>query len=366
MQSRRSFFGRVGRYTGGGADQQENRLTEMLAVVLEEIPGLPLRLAKWWLEREPNNALAEFGEDAPTFELLAELGAPHCEVKTQWRLDGGSIPDLVLKFEDSRNARSRVVIGVEVKLGAGLTGNQIEEYLRAPQLDSVVLLAPRTGLQAIGSEARGVPGRAWEGVGEFLTGVETESDREKWLIDQFVIYLREKRLMPPPRIEERHLTALAWTSEAEDGLYELITTLDETKLVSKWDRGQSKNVTATGVDSYLHWKLPETMSSSRQDAWLEFKASSASIPEADLVNESGEGLLLIAGLTADSAVTIDEVSRELGELPEDFFRFKEGSKHRLMRVSTPRAVLGDGDLSGQAQEVADWVTEAFTVIAPSG
>ena len=161
------LFGRATRYSG-----PENRLTGILAAVLERVPEAGEQLARVWTEPHQEAAAARevaWPETAAAHDALDGLTLR--SVKTQVRTRQGRQVDLALRFgRHPHRSHDDVVIWVEDKLSTHPHEDQLKNYVEDVddnvRASAVVLLAPRSSLPYADPEVPdGVPQRSWQEAG---------------------------------------------------------------------------------------------------------------------------------------------------------------------------------------------------------
>lgn len=369
--SPKSLFSRAARYVPSeGSDPRENRLTEILASVLERVPGLARVLALTWLDPEQlrNGKERACNTTAAAWERINHLDVNVlARVRTQVAVGGGFL-DLELRFPTATEALADdVVVWVEVKHGVDPERQQLTAYQQAMcrlhrsdgRLGEIVLLdAARKLPRPIDREVpREVPQRSWERTGRTIEQFNTTAPVERWLCEELSSYLREESLMYPDALGPEHLTALAYAGEAKRSL-EAICEHAQVRINNMFRESDQPpgSKPRYGEDFVATW-VPLTSSALRwRDAWLEWH----------LKRHGGDGLLEVrAGLSAPKRSTFDaELQRQLeqgiaidGTLAT--FRSWHGPKERLMRVARPQDVLVGADLDTQAESLARWVTSTL-------
>lgn len=393
-----SLFSRVTRYVPADAgDPGENRITEVLAAVLERVPGLARRLAEMWLDPDQDQAPSEERAAPATEEAWRRVGALPPDVlprvRTQVSVPNGYV-DLELRFPTvSGTAVDEILLWVEIKHGIEPHDDQLQRYL--DELDrfnrgAVILLDHRRRLPHKTQVPTQVPQRSWERTGheiERFAGQKIErfegSDAiQRWLCGQLLTYLREENLMDPKALGPEHLTALAYADQAERGLAwicERAAGRISVLFREQEPRGGGNRKAVYGEGYWASWyPTPSVAASDRWgSAWLEWHiARDGGIRTgAPLAHEvlNGSGAIQIrAGLSVERQAGFDAELQRLLEQGIDiggevaiFHRWR-GDNERLMRVARPQDVLVGNDLTAQAEFLARWVTATLTAVETAG
>lgn len=226
-----SLFSRVSRYVRREfVDPGENRLTEVLAAVLERVPGLARALAVSWLDPDQHHAgrrerAASIGDVWDRIKILPVDVIPR--VRTQVALAGRFV-DLELRFALEGGARADdVVVLVEVKHGIEPHGGQLAAYrdaLASMECQGAVVLLdhrrklPYTDPAQVPAE---VAQRSWESTGREIQRFPSPDGVSAWLCEELLTYLQEESLMDPTALGPEHLTALAYEGQAHAALAEI-------------------------------------------------------------------------------------------------------------------------------------------------
>jgi hypothetical protein len=230
------LFGRIARHPAGvGRNEHEDRLTEILAAVMDhhECPDLAQFLVTRWIEPQPGSDRLLAG-----VEKLSELsdrlqdGDWDCEVKTQTRVavDGERRRlDLLLLFR--KPEERSIVVCVEVKDGTKPHTYQLQAYAKyLNELDAaqtlIVLVAPRASYPFPEDQVPPhVPQVSWQQTTRILRDYPARSDAAALLIQELLLYLKEEGLMPIDRVTPEHLVAIAHY-KAFDALEEVYAAAD--------------------------------------------------------------------------------------------------------------------------------------------
>jgi len=387
------MFKRITTYRDSEAlEPSENKVTEAFAVLLEEVDGLGFYLAGEWLgEPDPEiEASLTTGDDStpghaatlPSADttrarsLGAEYKVSPVKVATQvtvWsrKEDRYGFVDLELKFSTT-GSRDRVV-RVEVKHGSPLHDEQLPLYLEDEDGVTVVLLAPFTQFRELNHQMPDVVAkvekRSWQRTAERIAAFPRDSgaevgEVEKWLIQQFIRFLREEKLMSPEAVGPQHLVAMANHREAKEALVSL-NEIANRRIAATWgevhtEEKKNERREDKGYTSFSRYSSVKNAKSQELGRiWFEFKAS------AEDVFDSAEELHFIAGASWD--LKTDAPSMEGWEALMDeplFFReFPEGGCGRFMRVATPSSVLSGAKLDDQGKELGEWVLKTFEALS---
>ena len=387
------MFKRITTYRDSEAlKPSENKVTEAFAVLLEEVDGLGFYLAGEWLgEPDPEiEASLTTGDDSTTGlvatspdtdttrarSLGEEYKVSPVKVATQvtvWsrKEDRYGFVDLELKFSTT-GSRDRVV-RVEVKHGSPLHDEQLPLYLEDEDGVTVVLLAPFTQFRELNHQMPDVVAkvekRSWQRTAERIAAFPRDSgaevgEVEKWLIQQFIRFLREEKLMSPEAVGPQHLVAMANHREAKEALVSL-NEIANRRIAATWgevhtEEKKNERREDKGYTSFSRYSSVKNAKSQELGRiWFEFKAS------AEDVFDSAEELHFIAGASWD--LKTDAPSMEGWEALMDeplFFReFPEGGCGRFMRVATPSSVLSGAKLDDQGKELGEWVLKTFEALS---
>jgi hypothetical protein len=385
--SRQSLFRRVTRYLPTtGVDPTEDRLTEITAGVLERVEGLARHLVLHWID--PARAATSECASVGTATDCAAVAAlpPHAAVavRTQVRCGESRIVDLELRFfERDRTSATAAVVWVEVKHGTSPHTRQLHDYTRLrPVLPGgVVLLAPRGDLPAPVDECpETVPQRSWQATARAASALDPGSEVGRWLIAEWLTYLREERLMDLEALGPEHLTALAYGGEARAAM--AVVTEEASRVIKAargepgehWKRNTGNAKPRYGIGYWESWAAPaaEGAGDPWDGAWFDW-----------MLDESHGGEL---GIPAGRVFIMAGLSKERGEeftspdarwleglvdgLPRGHerlvFRRWRGNCERLQRVAYPHDVLRGETLEEQGASLGQWVVETFSAIDEHG
>ncbi len=226
-----TLFGRIARHpVGVGRDAREDRLTEVVAAVLDSpsCKGLARHVAMAWLgdAREHHGAIAKRGRFSRLHDRLADDGqAWNCEIKTQrsLRTMEGQLrrPDLTLRFTAARAQTLTLVI--EVKHGSAPHTDQLRAYVdhhSGTDHAAVLLLAPRSDLAWL--EPAQIPAEVarirWQDTARAIDDWATGDPVAQFLVDELTNYLNEEGLVDPSQITAEDISALIHHQRALDAL----------------------------------------------------------------------------------------------------------------------------------------------------
>lgn len=379
-----STFRRATRYKGS-----EDRLTEILAAVLERVPEVGPLLARAWTAPSQESAAArEIAVSNTSLAHSALATLPLRSVRTQHTTGKGKRPDLVLRFGPRRQpTREDVVIWVEDKLDANPHEMQLTNYCKELPQDvhaaAVVLLAPRSSLPYTVPEPvpESVFQRSWQEAGrQILKLCDNEADPVKlFLLRELIAYMREENLTDLEAIRPEHLVSLAYASQADAALERICE--EASGLIEKgWDRAPDDfesrprlktKTPAYGWDYWESWKMTKTRKGEEDYPCLDWHAAWNS----QLAEAEGRSLVFISGLTTSAdgelAATDEERVRHerleagvlVGGIPVRFQRVSDDDWKRLARIAFPEEILIGRTLEAQAAMLAEWVIAGFRALA---
>jgi hypothetical protein len=380
------FFTRASRFAGW-----ENRLTSVLAAVLEHVPSLAWTLARSWTD--PRQEAADAGElcglgSQETFDALSgrQLVAVGIEVRTP--LGDGRV-DLELRFGHGPvTAEDDVFLWVEVKHGTDPAPGQLEKYVRNLALKgrgTVLLLAPRS-IPPYGEDLvpPSVPQRSWQAVAANVknargNGVRDGTSKEGFLLEELYNYMQDQHLTDPEALRLEHLVALAYWDQAH-GAFQEVCRMASEYLEREWRACNLRNeggrgpVPRYGLGYWESWALdPEADASGRPAAlgkrWLDWNASrNPRVPQS-----YGRSLLFISGLTAHDIANLAPSDHDLErarlleagvDIDGRFVRFQRvtDSHERFTQVAQPDQVLVGATLREQAESLGAWIIAGFKAL----
>jgi hypothetical protein len=238
-----TLFRRVTRYpVAASVDPRENLLTEVTAAVLERVHGLAHVFAREVLAPGPARA------------VLEELTVERVDVRTQVATRQGRFVDLELLLRPRvGSSQQGLLIWVEVKHGADLSGDQLDAYvadIEALPVEGVarvvVLLGPRGWSSSGGSIPPGVVQAEWQGVARAVASASAEPRpaEEDWLLGQYIDYLKEEGLSEPNALTAVSALALMESNRAYEAAAGVCEYADE-YVQNHWgQRGSHKQTTA--------------------------------------------------------------------------------------------------------------------------
>jgi hypothetical protein len=376
-----SIFRRATRYPG-----PENRLTEILASVLERVPEAGQELACVWTDPHQETAAArEVAWPLTSRAHEALTGLPLRSVRTQIRTPKGKRIDLALRFGPQATPSTEdVLIWVEDKLAANPHHMQLVNYRDDLPVNvhaaAVVLLAPRSSLPyATPHVPDGVAQRSWQETGRqmrLLLDTNRPDAVKAFLLKELIAYMREENLTDPEAIRPEHLVALAYADHAEAGLERIC---EEASRFVEREWGEAavsfsklprlrKDTPAFGWNYWESWRLNKA-ADGNDVSWLDWNArNEVSHPEAE-----GRSLFFMSGLTAGShenlAPTEDQRRRherlQAGVYVDGrLVRFQRVSDdyERLTRIAFPEEVLIGRTIEAQATALGAWIVDGFRAL----
>jgi hypothetical protein len=334
-------------------DPRENRLTESFAAVLERVDGLAHYLVADWCR------VAVPSEEA--------------WIRTQRVTVGGNLVDLEIGF--GSDAAPGLRVWVEVKHGADLHELQLDNYRRDMTVEihgeaQLVVLAPRGAVD--GSEAD--VSVAWQDVAPSVKSFADEHEIgpvDRWLIDEFLDYLKEEALSDEEALTPAHAFALA-ARPASDRLLERLLELTQAIVTSQLEppkdflkRSGSKNP-AFGIGWYALYPIAddEAVAERWGGAWIEWTCRAddfRSEPHDAIGFFVGAGFQKMKG----SALSRPENAAWIAALETEGFERVQAWYWRLWRARYPEELMAEATLAGQAQRLADWVIDGIRAIRSS-
>jgi hypothetical protein len=370
------FFRRVTRFAG-----KENRLTEVLAAVLERIPELAWGLACAWTDpAQEHSTPGEVPRETTSgvFAALADLR--HVSVSTQVRTASGKQVDLALRFGGSATPSiDDVLLWVEIKHGAppheGQLANYVHDLPRGVGRGAVVLLAPRASLPFVRDDVpKDVSQRSWQAVSRHIREYTGKADPvTRFLLKELHAYMQDENLADPDLLRPEHFVVLAYADAAENAL----TTICErvSQLVAReWGPADEfapvsrKGTRAFGWNYWEAWGLRNDPSG-RGEIWLDWNARK----EPAHFEADGRSLVFISGLTAND---VEHLTPELPR-PERSVSLEAGLRvdgrvvrckrisddcERFSQVAFPEEVLTGPTLDEQAESLARWIVAGFKAL----
>lgn len=350
-----SLFRRLSKYTPSPLlDPRENRLTEAFAAVLEEADRLPAAVAGAWLGITIDPALP-------------------VQVRTQRATVSQKYIDLELVFGDLAVPELRV--WVEIKHGADLLANQVENYERdllaeAHGRTEIVLLAPRDSMPQPTAETTSV---SWQDTARILQ-TERKSRRHdevaSWLLRQLIDYLKEEGLTDAEALTPADAFVLAARPSADRTVARLLQFADE-YVIEHWGppvgfgkSGGSKQNYSPGFWWSTHEvarpgkRAPATWRKSKFDWSLDQTAPGATPRDA---------YAFCAGATflaaKNSPVTVKGNEEWLAARQAAGFEYVSDWYWRLWRFLYPEQLMADDTLEAQGRRLGAWIVETFELLA---
>jgi hypothetical protein len=339
--------------------------------VLERVPGLPTAAVRYWNR-----------------ELVGEGTHWEERIRTQRPTGSHGIVDLEIELRPSSQSRAEeaseeepladitrnVVCWVEIKHGAALGHDEGGVAQTAIYLEDIAgtlaggthvrLLVPR-GFDSTGA---GVPAGTWQEFARFLVDFRRREQRNlsevsRWLIGEFLDYLKEEDLMDEERLTVQHAfvaAALPGTQSIITRVYEVIdaylrrewsapTAQRKGNLSNIWmnyplDPRGSDFATTWGPRSWLEWGL-------RPDVFRDDEARRSLVFYSGLNATAKENPLIIPGnAPAVYALEAQGFQGVFSEYP------------RLWRLRYVEDVLALSTLEEQALALADWVLTSFRAV----
>jgi hypothetical protein len=376
-----SFFARIARYGARAlGDPRENRLTEITAAVVERVPGLALELAlgivagaqstvndERFTQRDERRSeeLAAIDEQLTAmYVALCDTPAARATTTTQVSTHSGRYVDLALRVElEPGNPSRDLLIWVEVKHGAPVHGDQLFAYERdimampAGSGRLVVVVAPRQAPPREQDLPSNIPLVTWQSIARRIETWAAAQEMEqpaRFLLDEYLRYLREERLMDRNKFTVEMAQAIAWRDIANDTIEELCR-ITRDQVESTWGprSGEERFRTqpAFGTGYWVSYDPPNPW----WDGWLEWT----------LFKRADQSWAFMAGATlADGATVPDEHQQTIAALSRQGFSFFRYSKNdRIYRVFDPADLVDQGSLDDQGKYLASLIVDAFGAVA---
>jgi hypothetical protein len=328
-------------------DPAENRLTEAFASILERVEGLGAQLVAEWCDiAEPEGAL---------------------EVRTQRTTASGKFVDLELVFGDIAGPDLRV--WVEIKHGAGLHQDQLENYEADIAFEKqrswrLTLLAPRTAMPHTPPQVDAV---TWQTVAVSLRALDRRGDLsevDRWLVDEFVTYLKEEALTDEEALTAAHAFALSARPSSERAIARVI---EFARVVVDAEWGMPTGFKKKGgstPDYGVGWWSAHTVgqgalaATSWGDAWFDWTLLSD-----EFRPDSHDGIAFFAGPSFKSAKDnpTNKAGNEawLASLRALGFERVQSWYWRLWRSLYPEQLMVDQTVEEQGRRLGEWVVESF-------
>lgn len=347
-----SLFRRIGRYPASpDIDPRENRLTEAFAAVLERVDGLAAFLVGEWTGH---------AVEGPVW------------IRTQRTTVNGNFVDLELAFGSPLEPHQRV--WVEVKHGTGLHEDQLESYAADMTLElqtraDLVLLAPRASMPDVGDGATPVE---WQRVARAIEAASRSNQFEsgsRWLMDEFVTYLKEEGLADEEALNPAHVFVLSARPASDRAVARLIE-LGQQHVVKEWPslREFSKRggKPAHGPGWWATFDvLPSgTAAATWRKAWFEW-----SLREDEFRGQPRDAFAFCAGATfqsmKDSPLSISGNEAWLAALTAEGFERVQAWYWRLWRPLYPEQLMAETTLEAQGRKLGEWILESFRLLSAS-
>lgn len=384
-----SLFRRVTRYTPGPAlDPRENRLTESTAAVLERIDGLAHTLASALLERAcAEDHAAPLGEDEAARRRALHgacrgLRAPRVSVRTQVATPKGRFVDLELLVAPRPGQPGRgVLLWAEVKHGAGVHGDQLDAYLDeieaahpAAEVDRlVVVLAPRNDVAGLGTVPARIAVTSWQQIAAAIEAFDCGRlpGEQRWLLGEYLSYLREEGLMDPDGLNASSALALMEANAAGAAAAAICEAADHWIAAHWGERGThltaagKSGVPAFGLRYWAHHALRPDGAHGTLDlngAWLEWGLRNTA--DLEYLETARGAWAFIAGITVTGKAQAHDDPAWMARLVAVGFSFvRIGGWYRLVRVKYPDELLAGTSVQEQGELLGRWVVDAFEAIA---
>jgi len=371
------FFRRVTRFAG-----RENRLTEVLAAVLERAPELAWQLAHAWTDpAQERSAPGELSRGATSGVFAALADRRRVSVSTQVRTVSDKQVDLALRFGDSATPSiDDVLLWVEIKHGAEPHEGQLANYVRdlpgSVGWGAVVLLAPRTSLPCDRDDIPDVvPQRSWQAVSRLIrehTGNQADPVT-RFLLKELYAYMQDENLADPDLLRPEHFVVLAYADAAENALTTICERVSQIvarewgRSADDFERAPRTGAPAFGWGYWEAWSVRND-SSGRGEIWLDWNARN----EPAHVEADGRSLVFISGLTADD---VEHLTSELPG-PERRVALEAGLRvdgrvvrckrisddcERFSQIAFPEEVVTGRTLE-QAESLAMWIVAGFKAL----
>jgi hypothetical protein len=383
------FFTRITRHgVSGDRDPREDRLTEILAAVLESshcrglarhIVLLLLRQAGRTEDRRESALVATRLAKA----LEDETSKWTCRVITQAHIVVGDEvrrPDLQLVFEDVGNSSSAINIWLEIKHGTAPHDRQLWSYLEAQRLQGisagiVLLVAPRASYPSFPAEEipDAVPELTWQQVAASLSGFRAPDTVGEFLVEALRYYLKGEGLMDPERVTPLHQVSLMNYREAllaVDAVCDLTAQL-MTELWSPTEPPHEWSKSDGGTVYEKDWSYPSHRPDEPPIAlptpWQEWGLVWGRFMDSGrLLVDGRPGVpVFYAGVGTEhqgSLAQLDQNKHDL--LRRRGFRLidrrtAETRNEFIWCIGYPEDVLAGPNLGTQAQSLAEWAITAF-------
>lgn len=377
-----SLFRRVTRYPANpAADPAENRLTEITAGVLEQVPplryGIALELARLAHEQaDMADSSAETERRAAILNRLCGLSPARVRVATQRATGGGKFVDLELLVRGSNWQKAGgVLMWVEVKHGADLHGTQLRDYLDDIEAVAavggdeplVVLLAPRRAMPAAKPPDQ-VGIAEWEDIARFVADQAAHlprGDPQRWVLEQYTAYLEEEALTEPPALTAGHTFALAEEGAAHDAIRSICSEA-HAYVEQRWAPRSSDHAKDFGTGYWANH--PKGLDDNWAGHWFEWGLRRAR--EIEYLDEQVRRgtWIFMAGMTLASnrqrdPVNVPDNADWVGRRSRDgFFHFWQGGYYRLCRLLRPEELLDRSTVEDQGGRLGEWIVSAFEAL----
>lgn len=366
-----SMFRRVVRFAERGSDNPaENRLTEITAAVLERHPVLARGFIAALLRQAARNARpAAQPRIAAAHAWLAEHGDTAEVLVSTQLMRGGRYVDLELRlaYDPLRRARD-LVVWVEIKHGAGISGDQLDAYLSLIDQEpgvvrTIIVLAPGQTPPSGALVPDAVSVALWQQVlGDCLTRLprQPQASASALLLQELIAYFEEEGLMPAQPLTTELALSLAVRDAANKTVTALCTIVHERVLESYadggakgrgnpqygtgfWARHAITPSSPTWLGAWLEWGLRNDYARPERRGAYAFVAGASFNRSADVAGGARHEQWLAARLNQG-------FERVTHELP------------RLWSYRYPEQLLIASTFEEQADLLGDWVLERFDAL----
>lgn len=277
-------------------------------------------------------------------------------------------PDVLRRQRD-------LLLWVEVKHGADISGDQLVEYQRLlPQEPAahrlLVILAPAQ--RPPKQDTRGLPVVLWQ---DLLTRCAQRTARgptgsaHRLIFDEFYEYCAQEELMPATPLTVHSAAALAGRRQAARTAEALCQLCHEAVLGRfEYDgaRGGSKQP-QYGTSFWAKHRLPRHEGATEaiaawQNAWLEWGLRH----DHSIGEQSRDAFAFVAGVTFQKSQTPPPVQHPewLARLLDlGFLHVRHDGYERLWSYRYPESLLAHSTLEEQGAELGRWVIERFDTLA---
>ena len=382
------MFRRVTRYrASANIDPRENRLTEVTAATLEHVDGLAVSFVRRLLalgERDADRrrlSESERSRRAQLRQLAVEVAPERVSVQTQVPTNQGRYVDLEVLLRPRPAADGRgLLVWVEVKHGADLHGDQVDVYRQ--DIDGrfpgdgvervVVLLGPR-GWRPAERVPETVLRADWQALGrelpEYARGLGAPEQR--WLLNEYVRYLKEEGLSDPDALTLTSALALMHYEHAEaaaTGICEHADAYVAEQWGERTDCTTYRGEPAYGLDyraTYAACRRGETP----HPRWDTYAFQWALHDGRSLQGTEERRGTYVFSAGAGTYYANDQATKRSGNDAWMARRHADGfqrawlTDYLLVRLRYPDELLVASSLEAQGRTLGAWVIEAFEALA---